>query len=183
MNAPVTQPSTVMRRAPLRTTTVLLLDTSGSMSTGEPRRIDLLWQMVQALRTPQARWRGATFSSSCRWSGMATVPEPSGTTDLGGALRMIAEATPLRVTLVTDGEPDDQEDAYKAAVALQCPVHILFVGDPGDAEATAFCQRICAATKGTFATEVLNIHVLSHTTATMRKMLGDGVNPSSVIAL
>jgi uncharacterized protein YegL len=183
MNAPVKHPSTALRRAPLRTTTVLLLDTSGSMSAGEPRRIDLLWQIVQALRTPQARWRVATFNTYCRWSGVATVPEPSGTTDLGGAIRMIAEAAPLRVTLVTDGEPDDQEDAYEAAVTLQCPVNILFVGDPGDAEATAFCQRVCAVTKGTFATEVLNIQALSQTTATMRKMLGDGTKVSSPITL
>ena len=68
MNAPVKHPSTTLLRQPLRMDTVLLLDTSGSMAEGQPRRIDLLWRAVQALRTPQAHWRIAPFNTRCQWS-------------------------------------------------------------------------------------------------------------------
>jgi uncharacterized protein with von Willebrand factor type A (vWA) domain len=44
-----------------RPMTILLLDISGSMESGSPRRIDLLWKAVQALKTPQSRWRVAIF--------------------------------------------------------------------------------------------------------------------------
>jgi hypothetical protein len=183
MNAPMKPPTNPLVRQSLRTTTVLLLDTSGSMSMGEPRRIDLLWQMVQALRTPQSRWRVATFNTYCTWVGLVAVPEPDGVTDLARAFTYIKQANPLRVTLVTDGQPDDQDEAYEAALALQCPVNILFVGDEGDEYAVTFCRRVCTATKGEFATEVLSVQALEHTTATMRKMLGAGTPTSTTIAL
>jgi hypothetical protein len=177
MNALSRTPPTPLARTLLRTTTVLLLDTSGSMAVGQPRRIELHWRAVQALRTPQSRWRIATFNTHSQWVSTPSVPEPSGTTNLS------ADTNPARVTLVTDGEPDHMDDAYAAALALGCPIHILFVGDETSAEAVAFCQRVCTATKGTFATDVLTMQSLAQTTATMRKMLGDGAKPSSAIAL
>jgi uncharacterized protein with von Willebrand factor type A (vWA) domain len=182
MNAPVRQPSTLITRQPrLCTATVLLLDTSGSMEEGHPRRIDLLWKAVQALKTPQARWKVATFNSRCRWAAVEAVPDPMGGTDLAHAFAVIGEARPARVTVVTDGQPDDMGAAHEAALALHCPVSVLFVGDASDRDAIAFCQRLCAATKGTFATEVLTLAALSKTTETIRKMLGAGqATPTSI---
>jgi hypothetical protein len=183
MHAPMHAPSTTPQRKPLRTEVVLLLDASGSMAAGNPRRIDLLWEMLQALRTPQACWRVAVFNTSCRWSGVAAVPEPDGDTDLAGAFEVIGKVNPLRVTVITDGQPNDTEAAYAAGVRLGCPVHILFVGDPGDEDALAFCRRLCETTGGRFATEVLTLKSLTSTAATVKGMLGDGTTSSTVIAL
>jgi Mg-chelatase subunit ChlD len=183
MNHPVYAPSKPPQRARLRSEVVLLLDASGSMAAGTPRRIDLLWQMVQALRTSQSGWRVAVFNSYCRWSAVAAVPEPDGDTDLAGAFEVIGKVNPLRVTVITDGQPNDTEAAFAAGVHLGCPVHILFVGESGDEDALAFCRRLCEATKGTFATEVLTLTSLAQTTATVKGMLGDGTKPSTAIAL
>jgi hypothetical protein len=183
MNAPMTAPSKPPQRARLRTEVVLLLDASGSMAEGEPRRIDLLWEMLQALRVLQGRWRVAVFNRDCRWSGVAAVPEPDGDTDLAGAFDVIGKINPLRVTLITDGQPNDEEAALTAGLQLGCPVSILFVGEPDDEQALRFCRKLCDATKGTFATEVLTLTSLAHTAATVKGMLGNGTKPSSVIAL
>ena len=165
-----------------RPCSVLLLDTSGSMGEGSPqRRIDLLWTAVQAIRTPTSTWRTATFNSQCRWTSLEQVPFPQGTTDLTSALNLVRLSYPTIVTLVTDGEPDDDITALAAAVALECPVNILYVGDPENADAIAFCRDVCERTKGTFATEVLTLQNVQTVSDTMRKMLvADTGQPSAI---
>jgi hypothetical protein len=162
-----------------RPMTILLLDMSASMEAGSPRRIDGLWEAVQALRTPQSRWRVALFSRHCRWTDLREIPQPSGNTNLAEAFIEVGKVRPTSITLVTDGQPDDTEAAHAAGLALRCPIHILFVGEPEDAHAIDFCRTLCQATRGTFATEVLTLASLSKVTTTMRKMLGAGT-PESI---
>jgi hypothetical protein len=167
-----------------RPCSVLLLDTSGSMGEGSPkRRIDLLWAAVQAIRTPQSTWRTAVFNHQCRWASLEQVPFPQGTTDLTSALGMIKGAYPTVVTLVTDGEPDDDESALSAAVALECPVNILYVGDPEATHAIDFCRLVCERTKGTFATEVLTLQNVQMITNTMQKMLVSDTTTRTAVAM
>jgi hypothetical protein len=149
---------------------ILLLDTSASMEAGSPRRIDL---------TPQSRWRVAVFSHVCRWVDLEKVPEPYGNTNLAGAFMEIGKVHPTTITLVGDGQPDDPQAAHTEGLRLRCPIHILFVGDPHDAQAIEFCRTLAKATHGTFATKVLTLASLSTVTATVRKMLGAGA-PASI---
>jgi hypothetical protein len=162
--------------------TVLLLDTSGSMSEGDPdRRIDLLWKGVQAIKTPTSTWRTAIFNDRCRWTSLETVPTPSGQTYLAQAFHEVGRVSPTLITLVTDGEPNDHDAALTAAVALQCPINILYVGDPNGTEAIIFCRQVCEQTKGTFATEVLTLQSVQTVATTMRKMLvADTARPSAI---
>ena len=183
MNAPVKSPSTALHRMRLHPLPVLLLDISGSMTEGQPRRIDILWQAVQALRTPASRWKVAVFSSECRWVDIQAVPEPDGGTDLARAFRDIGQVSPTSVTLVTDGEPMDETAAHEAGLALGCPINILFVGDAHDQDARRFCQELCTATHGTFATETLTLTSASAVTDTIRRMLGDGSAAKPAIAM
>jgi hypothetical protein len=163
---------------------VLLLDASGSMGEGQPeRRIDLLWKAVKAIRTPQSMWRTAVFNHHCRWASLEQVPLPQGTTDLTSALGMIKGACPTVVTLVTDGEPDDDETALAAAVALECPINILYVGDPDATDAINFCRLVCERTKGTFATEVLTLQNVQTLANTMKKMLVTDTTARTVVAM
>jgi hypothetical protein len=162
---------------------ILLLDVSGSMEIGSPRRIDLLWDAVRRLKTPQSRWRVAAFSSRCRWVELKDCPEPEGTTDLAQAFAEIGKVAPTSATLITDGQPDDAEAAHAAGLLLKCPINICFVGDADDSQAVEFCRRLCEATKGTFATEALTLAALEKTTQTIRKMLGDGTAKTASIPL
>lgn len=166
-----------------RPMTILLLDVSASMANGSPRRIDMLWKAVQALRTPQARWRVSVFSHHCCWVDLHEIPHPIGNTNLADAFVEVGKVRPTSLTLVTDGEPDDADAAHVAGLALHCPINILFVGNPDDAYAIAFCRRLCEATKGTFATEALTFAALEKTTHTIRKMLGDGTAKTMSIPL
>jgi hypothetical protein len=174
----VAQSVSTLRRS-WRSQPILLLDVSASMAYGSPRRIDVLWKAVQALRTPQAPWRVAIFSRYCRWVDLREIPEPHGNTNLADAFVEVGKVAPSSITLVTDGEPDDTAAAHAAGLALRCPINILFAGDPHDTHAVTFCRTLCEATKGTFAMEVLTLASLSTVTSTMRKMLGAGA-PTSI---
>jgi hypothetical protein len=111
------------------------------------------------------------------------VPEPYGNTNLAQAFEEIGQVSPTSVTLVSDGQPDDDEAAHQAGLALRCPINILFVGDPDETYAIDFCRKLCSATKGTFATEALTLAALDQTTSTIRKMLGDGAAARASIPL
>jgi hypothetical protein len=174
-----TQPS----RPSWRQMPVLLLDVSASMGEGRPRRIDVLWDAVRRLKTPHSRWRVAVFSRHCRWADVREVPEPHGNTDLAEAFKEIGQVRPSSVTLITDGQPDDTEAAHAAGLLLNCPINICFVGDEDETRAVEFCRRLCEATKGTFATEVLTLAAIEKTTHTIRKMLGDGTPMTASIPL
>jgi hypothetical protein len=166
-----------------RQLSVLLLDVSASMEAGRPRRIELLWEAVRRLRTPESRWRVTAFSSDCRWINLQTCPEPYGSTDVAGAFGEIGRVNPTAVTLITDGQPDDADAAQAAGLLLKCPIHICFVGDADDLQAVEFCQHLCEATKGTFATEALTLAALEKTTHTIRRMLGDGTSKTASMPL
>jgi hypothetical protein len=168
----------VARRRPLP---VLLLDVSASMREGEPRRIDVLWQAVQTLQTPQVKV--AVFSDGCRWTRPEVKPKPFGMTDLAGAFQTIGQVAVTHVTLVTDGEPNETGDAHTRGLALGVPISILFVGDPALEVAVTFCRRLCLATGGTFATEVLTLTSSQAVAKTLQRMLGTGTPPKSAIIM
>jgi hypothetical protein len=57
------------------------------------------------------------------------MPEATGSTDLAGALRFLRQYRPETLVVVSDGEPNDQQAALTAAVALNCKISTVFVGD------------------------------------------------------
>jgi hypothetical protein len=185
------QPSSTDRPVPVSKNTlplarrrpfpVLLLDVSASMNRGAPRRIDVLWKAVQTLETPQVKV--AVFSDGCRWTRLETTPEPDGNTNLALAFQTIRHVAVTQLTLVTDGEPNDMETAHTRGLALGVPISILFVGDPQLEEAISFCQRLCKATGGTFATEVLTLTSAPTVAKTLQRMLGTGTPPKSAIVM
>lgn len=183
MNIPVYSEKPRLPIARRRSLPVLLLDVSASMALGIPRRIDVLWQAVQVLRMPHATWKAALFSNHCEWSTLEHRPEPDGNTNLSGAFDRIGQVAVTSATLVTDGEPNDAAAAHARDLALGCPISVLYVGDVSNAEAIAFCQRLCLATGGTFATEALTLTATPKVTATLQRMLGTGAPPKAAIVL
>lgn len=183
MNSPVYAGKPVIpvtRRRPLA---VLLLDISASMGSGDPKRIDLLWQAVQTLAKVTSRWKMATFSSDCHWQVLEEQPNPHGGTDLARAFRHVGQVPLTRLTLVTDGQPQDMEAAHEAGITLGIPISILFVGDDTDTEAVTFCQRLCIRTGGMFAREPLSLTSTPMITKTIQRMLDTGETPKSAIIM
>ena len=147
---PLTKFDKLLGKHQQATKVVLLLDTSGSMdspadSPGE-RRIDALRGVVATLRQKQLAFRQLSFNSDFMWTDI--VPEPSGGTNLSGALDFVGQIKPEHLIIVSDGEPDSPDAAMASAKKLSCKIDVFFVGpkgSPGD----AFLKQLATSTGGT----------------------------------
>lgn len=129
----------------------LLLDTSGSMSMeckGKDRRIDVLRKAVEALH-----WQSYclfTFDSFC-----VEIPNPSvlwatgGGTALDLGLREIAKLNPSQTVIISDGEPNNEQDALIAAESLTGTISTIHIGDDQDKAAIAFMRKLANLGCGT----------------------------------
>ena len=122
----------------------LLLDTSGSMSMeckGKDRRIDVLRKAVEALEWQS--YRLFTFDSFC-----VEIPNPSALWATGGGtaldlgLREIAKLNPSQTVIISDGEPNDEQDALIAAESLTGTISTIHIGDDRDKAAITFMRKL-----------------------------------------
>ena len=122
----------------------LLLDTSGSMSMeckGKDRRIDVLRKAVEALDWQS--YRLFTFDSFC-----VEIPNPSalwatgGGTGLDLGLKEIAKLNPSQTVVISDGEPNNEQDAIAAAGLLSGTISTVYIGDDTDKNAIAFMRKL-----------------------------------------
>jgi hypothetical protein len=122
----------------------LLLDTSGSMSMeckGKDRRIDVLRKAVEALDWQS--YRLFTFDSFC-----VEIPNPSGLWTTGGGtaldlgLKEIAKLNPSQTVVISDGEPNNEQDAIAAAGLLSGTISTVYIGDDADKSAIAFMRKL-----------------------------------------
>ncbi len=122
----------------------LLLDTSGSMSMeckGKDRRIDVLRKAVEALDWQS--YRLFTFDSFC-----VEIPNPSALWATGGGtaldlgLKEIAKLNPSQTVIISDGEPNNEQDAIAAAGLLSGTISTVYIGDDIDKSAIAFMRKL-----------------------------------------
>lgn len=83
----------------------------------------------------------------------AELSYPVGDTKLAQALAVIAGARPAQVVIISDGLPNDMEDAVRAARCVSGPVHVRFCGHPADAVADRFLQSLAKAGNGTYSVQ------------------------------
>jgi|GEM_PF-5633729 len=123
---------------------VMLLDVSGSMGeyVEDKRKIDHLREAVRGYPS----LRKVSFSSGIF---DRSIPEPNGGTDMGRGFAYLRTAVGniREVILISDGLPDDPEEALAEAKALRCPVNVIYIGPGGDV-GEAFMQRLAAETGG-----------------------------------
>ena len=114
---------------------VVMLDTSFSMSNrdgGEKSRYE---RAYDELRTLQGQHPGKialiSWSSETEWcfSGIPTFRGNS--TDLAGALRFAKQVDNPFVTfvIISDGEPDSENDALQVARTMQGKINTVYVGN------------------------------------------------------
>jgi hypothetical protein len=116
----------------------------GRLSDGK-RKIDRLREIVREF--PGER----IFSFSARCQEVRSVPEPQSNTDMAGAFRFLQSQGLCHAVLITDGQPDDEEDALKAACGLR--LDIFYVGPAPEPD---FLERLARATGGSFASVSLD---------------------------
>jgi hypothetical protein len=109
------------------------------------RKIDRLREIVREF--PNER----IFSFSAHCQEVRSVPEPQSNTDMAGAFRFLQSQGLRHAVLVTDGLPDDEDDALKAACGIQ--LDIFYVGP---APAPDFLERLARATGGSFSSASLD---------------------------
>lgn len=120
----------------------LLLDVSGSMAEHvEPGRSK--WQALTELLPQFSGVARYAFSDACS-RVTAQLPPASGGTDMANAFRAIKSAGIRHIVLITDGKPDDEESALRAANGLR--IDILYVGPLPEPD---FLARLAKSTGGT----------------------------------
>jgi len=89
------------------------------------------------------------FSSDAQFCPGGLPPAPQSFTDLAGALDFahVADGCGLKIILISDGEPDDEVDAMRAARRWQDKIDTIYVGPEG-AEGAAFLRKLAKATGG-----------------------------------
>jgi hypothetical protein len=123
---------------------IFLLDVSGSMDwdVNGRRKIDHLRSVLQEYREN----RKICFNSSII---EGEIPEPYGGTDMASAFRYLRsrEYKVEQLVLVSDGDPDDPQDAIAQALQLHIPVNIVYIGQRGST-GEKFMQKLSAVTHG-----------------------------------
>ena len=138
---------------------MLLCDTSASMGwqdtwTGK-RRIDHLAEVLAYVLSKTKVQVLCSFNSIVREHKLTTsvsLEEPQGGTDLALALRWCrneVEPEPEQLLILSDGQPNDPDNAIRAMRMLMAawgkpPVHCYFCGDDNDAPAKAFLAQLAA---------------------------------------
>ena len=94
-----------------------------------------------------------SFSGDAQFCPAGIPVYLGGMTNLAGALRFakVCDAAEMRFVVVSDGEPDSQEEALKVAATYQGRIDAVYVGPEGGPGA-AFLKRLAEAHGGQQAT-------------------------------
>jgi Mg-chelatase subunit ChlD len=138
---------------------VLLVDISSSMRTEDAvrngERMSRYKAAVNELAKLQASLPGklavVSFNHDAYFCPTGVPPPPAGTTDLAHALEFIhiADDCDMRFILISDGEPDDAQDALRVARQFHNRIDTVFVGPEGG-EGQSFLHRLASLHGGEF---------------------------------
>jgi hypothetical protein len=134
--------------------TILLCDLSGSMDafvgeSGKTRRN----MLESALANLLPRHPGVivyAFGSDVQrvYEPQQGLPPVLGSTDLAKALRALHVEQPKHVVVISDGEPNNPDDAIRAALALVSRFSTVYCGDESNAAAIAFLKKLTLCSRG-----------------------------------
>jgi hypothetical protein len=130
---------------------VILADVSSSMDelAGARRKAEILQEAIDGILPTLPAVRLVAFGSVVTDIPEGRpLPRPSGGTALARALDHIAPLRPARTLVVSDGRPDNADEALAAADRLSGTIDVIYVGPDDDAEALAFMGRLARAGAG-----------------------------------
>jgi len=136
---------------------IFLLDCSGSMDEwikGE-RKIDALRKVMN----DYGKCQKIVFSSSATIS--SHIPNPSCSTNMAAGFQLVGTLNPHRIICISDGLPNDEEEALKEAKKLNIPIDVIYIGLGNDA-GEAFMKRLaseCGGSEITINTTDTNINL------------------------
>jgi hypothetical protein len=153
-------------------TVMLLIDTSGSMSSHvlEPtheqvmsgdytrgkRKIEALREVVKDIQSqgdvPMIAFGGGMYDDGGAVRFVKDVPEPNGGTPLHLAIPFAKQYGANRIVVISDGMPDMVEGSMEAARAFGGRVDVVYIGAPGD-PGEKFLKALANATGGVQLTD------------------------------
>lgn len=138
--------------------TMLLLDHSYSMTDpvapgSRTRSIDALRTMVTQLKEEMPSLPLVAFGGARAWV-VNRVGEPAGGTPLAEALDFARLHHALRVIIISDGIPNSEEGALRAAREFNGPIDVFYVG-PRPSRGEDFLKRLALASGGQFQSTTL----------------------------
>jgi len=117
---------------------VLIADVSASM---RGRKYDRLKASIRDMVNRKALL--LAFSWRTWWCETADdMPRPEGDTDLAAALLVAAEKFPAKVIVLSDGVPNDEQAALRAADRIPGVISCAFVGDDDDRAGMEFMRKL-----------------------------------------
>lgn len=132
-------------------TAFLLIDVSGSMKEtmrNGKERITALREVVADIQK-NSPTKMIAFGGHDGGAYMtATVPNAGGGTPLAEAIRLAKTQNIGRAVVISDGMPNNAQDAMTAAKEFGGRIDVVFVGDPGE-PGEAFLKELAEMTGGT----------------------------------
>jgi hypothetical protein len=155
---------------------VVLADISPSMSEvdGGSRerktRFDLLRQALDGLPNDV---RLIVFSDTAREVSSIAEMRPSGDgTALHRAIKLAATFSPVRTVIISDGEPDSENDAREAVEDLTGVVDVIFCGSPSNSRARRFLESLAKSGMGGYYETGDKLDIAKQLPAVIRGLLG-----------
>ncbi len=134
---------------------IIIVDTSGSMGSRDSRggksRYEVACEELASLqRTMPGKIAMINFSSEVRFEPGGFPFSMGGGTNLAKALRFVkvADLPDMRFILISDGQPDDENECMRVAITFKNHIDVIFVGDEKYPTGRDFLERLAAATGG-----------------------------------
>lgn len=151
---------------------IVIVDTSASMSQVDvPKsevKVSRYAEACEQLKKLQAQMPGKVavlaFSSYPVYCPSGQPQMLGGSTNLAAALRMVkpADDCELRFIVVSDGEPDNEQDCLDIAAKLRTRIDTIYIGPPGGHGAD-FLRRLATIRSGQSAAQADEILKLDET--------------------
>lgn len=133
---------------------VIIVDTSGSMaacdSRGGQSRYDVACEELKNLQgSLPGKLALLSFSDDVLFCPSGIPHNYEGGTKLAHALKFakVADVTGMRFIVISDGQPDSEEEALKVARTYKAKIDTIYVGPEGG-EGQAFLRRLAKASGG-----------------------------------
>jgi Mg-chelatase subunit ChlD len=145
---------------------VILVDVSGSMfspdSRGGQSRYDVACEELAKLQNDMpGKLAVVAFSDSVVFVPYGQPPMLGESTDLAKALTFVkmADGT-VRFVVISDGYPDDPQEALSIARGFQSQIDTVFVGPESDERGRKFLEKLAKTGHGQFVLD-LNVNQLA----------------------
>lgn len=141
---------------------LVMVDTSGSMTMHDcqngQRRYDLACEQLTRLQRELPGKVGViSWSSSVEFNAGGVPVFLQTGTDLAGVLKFVkpADGTSIKLILISDGEPDDENEALRLAKQFKSKIDTIYCG-PEAGYGRDFLRRLAEATGGQSVSQSIN---------------------------